>query len=332
MRRFVLRHKRLLLMGLGVGLLAWLVMRLGPSTIASALNQAGARIALLIVLYLAGTALVAFPWRWLLPAEARPGWAPLVASRLAAAAVNAIDPVFGVSGEPARLLWIRSPDWLPGTAGLIADRLLSSVAAALFLIATSAIVLAEEVVRPVYPMTALVLAAGWLAATLVFSRIVAGRGVVAPIARLVRRILRRPARDASPRQLEIDLRLRQLMMNGRALAVATALHSAGRIVLSAEVWVAVLILGYRLDLPMIIYLASIPSIIALVGAPVPGQLGVQEGGMVLACAVAGLDPRLGLAIVTLQRVRQVFSVALGGVILAVRRTAPAVQPPASDAG
>ena len=45
--------------------------------------------------------MVAMPWHWLLPREARPGAASTLVSRLAAAAVNAVDPVFGCEGRAA---------------------------------------------------------------------------------------------------------------------------------------------------------------------------------------------------------------------------------------
>jgi uncharacterized membrane protein YbhN (UPF0104 family) len=319
MRRFLRRHKRLLLTALGCALLAWLVARLGPATIVSALDEAGARIAWLLAIYLAGTAAVALPWRWLLPREARPGWMALLTSRLAASGVNAVDPVFGVSGEPCRLLWLGSGTLLAGTAGLLADRLLYWLATAIFLLACSAIVLSSGVVPRVHALVGFGLAAGWVAASVAFRQLAVGRGLVGPLARLIRRILRRPAREASAGQLEVDARLRELLSRPGPLVAGVALHLAGRILLAAETWIALLALDASLDFPRTVYVCAVPSIIALIGAPVPGQLGVQEGGMVLAFAAAGLDPRLGLAVVTLQRVRQLFSVALGGAVLAARR-------------
>jgi uncharacterized membrane protein YbhN (UPF0104 family) len=159
----------------------------------------------------------------------------------------------------------------------------------------------------------------------VFRRLALGRGVVGPVAELLRRVLRRPSRLVSPRQIEVDARLRELLSRPGPQVAGLALHLAGRIVLAAETWIALLALDVHVNPAVAVHVAAVPSIIALIGAPVPGQIGVQEGGMVLAFAAAGLDPRLGLAVVTLQRVRQLFSVALGGLILGARRAAPATS-------
>ncbi len=320
MRRFLGRHKRLLLVAVGCALLAWLVVRLGPAIIAAALEQAGPRIGWLLAVYLAGTALVALPWRWLLPHEMRPGLGATLASRIAAAGVNAIDPMLGVSGEPCRLLWLRAADRMAGAAALLADRVLFWSATGVFLAGASAVVLIAGVVPEIQAIVGLALAACWLGLAVVFRQLALGNGVVGPLARLARRILRRPPRSASPRQMEVDARLRAMLTRRGPQIAGLALHLAGRVILGGEVWIALLALDVRVDAAVAVYVAAVPSIIALVGTPVPGQLGVQEGGMVLAFAAAGLDPRLGLAVVTLQRVRQLFSVALGGLILAARRT------------
>src|SRR5262249_54051462 len=125
---------RLALALLGVVLVAVFVMRIGPAEVRAQLSRVGPSVLWLCVPYALGTALGAFPWAWLLPADARPSTPGLVVGRFAASGANALLPAFGMAGEPSRLLWLRRDRHAQGLAAILVDRALYNLASNLLLL------------------------------------------------------------------------------------------------------------------------------------------------------------------------------------------------------
>lgn len=98
------------------------------------------------------------------------------------------------------------------------------------------------------------------------------------------------------------------------------LHVLGRAVLGVEVYIAL----WSLDAPTLVrhavVLATVPVVTSLFASAIPSQIGVQEGAQALACAALGFDPALGLALVLLQRLRQLAFVPLTPLLIAGARS------------
>ncbi len=81
-----------------------------------------------------------------------------------------------------------------------------------------------------------------------------------------------------------------------------------------EVWLMALALGFHLSATHALALESLGMAARGAGFAVPGALGVQEGGLVLAAELLGVPAGMGLAVSVLKRLREVL-VGLAGLAL-----------------
>ena len=294
---------------------------LGWSRIAERLGSVGAWFGLVLAAYVGATLLYSLPLGMLLPR--RPPVIELLASRLAAVSVNAATPFLGVGGEPVRLLLLPPGDRRPaGFAALVVDRSAFLGASALFL-ALGAMVAGASVRLPTAVRVALP-AAGAVALGLAAALYLTQRrgGVTRPVARLLARLTRHGARFVDGAG-EIDQRVRALHAGDPArFGRMMAIHFAGRAMTLVEVIIAARLLGLTLGATGALLFATLPLAVDLAFSLVPSQLGIHEGSIALLAMALGLDPAAGVALVFLQRLRQLVFVAIGFALLAARRSRP----------
>lgn len=304
-------------------LLGVLVARLGPRTIARELVAAGPGVVWLVVVYGAGSAIGGVPWWLLLPREARPTLSGAIAARLAASGANAVLPMLGFGGEPVRLLWLRAGERPIGVAAIIVDRLLFVAGSAVFLLAGVIAVITTMRFPRTYVIAGVVgvsllalgtLGVGWLAAR---------HRLVGRIHGWVQRLRHRALAPAAGFGADVDAGVEAIVARGGGPLVASGLlHLLGRIVLGAEIYVGFLLLGVPLSPVEALIFASVPILLAFAGALVPSQIGLQEGAQTLVAAALGLPPHAAITVVLLQRGRQVVSVGVAWILIAVVRTRP----------
>jgi glycosyltransferase 2 family protein len=308
---------------IGLGLLVVLVARLGPAEVAAHIERAGPGAILLLVTYAAGTAIAALPWWLLLPRAARPSLGAAIASRFAAAGANALLPLFGVGGEPARLLWLAPGQRATGVAAIVLDRLLYAVASALFLLVGVLALFATTGVATHYVAAGAIAGLGLLAAAVLVAWLASRHRIAERIHGLVRRLT---GRGSGVRELDgfgerVDDALERMVARRRRLWL-------GRTVLGAEIFVGFALRDVPLSPAEALVFASVPVLLALVAGIVPSQFGVQEGGQALVAMLLGVPPSSAVAVVLLQRIRQVASVSIAWLLVsAVKR-----RPPAEDRG
>jgi hypothetical protein len=312
---------------IGISLVAIAVQRTGVGALRAELAQVGCKILWLFLAYAAGTAVAAVPWRLLLPTEARPGWGPTLMGRFAAAGISVLFPFLGV-GEGARLIWLRAADRPTGIAALIVDRLLFSLAGAFVLgAAVIAALRLPELPRGYYIGGALSALAMVLVAVAIAAAAARGQLVDGLIGRLVerlRRSLRKTAtsEEASPTSIAAaDGALRATLAGRKGPLVAgLALHVAARVLLAAEIYAGLWVLGADTTMMETLIFAAVPIALSVVGVVVPGQIGLQETVQMLVSQALGVSPTIGLALVLLQRARQLAFITLSLTLVALGRT------------
>jgi hypothetical protein len=312
---------------IGIGLVGIAVQRTGIGALRAELGQVGCKILWLFLAYAVGTAVAAVPWRLLLPTEARPGWGPTFMGRFAAAGISVLFPFLGV-GEGARLLWLRASDRPTGIAALIVDRLLFSLAGAFVLgAAVIAALRLPELPRGYYIGGALSALAMVLVAVAIAAAAARGRLVDGLVGRLVerlRRALRKTAtsQEASPTSIAAaDDALRAILSGSkRPLVAGLALHVAARVLLAAEIYAGLWVLGADTTMMETLIFAAVPIALSVIGVVVPGQIGLQETVQMLVSHALGVSPTIGLALVLLQRVRQLAFITLSLTLVALGRT------------
>lgn len=310
---------RILLLLVGAALVIVFVVRAGPGRIATELAGAGTRALWLLPLYALGTAVGAFPLAELLRQSDRPTTLGLVQGRFAASTANSLLPLFGVLGEPSRLLWLPAEAEARGIAAIAVDRLLYNGANGILLVAGAVVAATLTTLPTSIAVLAMVIGGLTLAATAVGLVLVARAGVGRRLHALLLRVLRRPN---APEDFgrAVDARLLELVRGPRGpLARALATHVVSRAILALEVPLGLFVLHAGATFAQATTLAVVPIAVSFAFSSIPSQIGVQEGAQTLVAQAIGLDPTVALSVVLLTRFRQlVFALLLPPLLASAR--------------
>lgn len=301
-------------------LLGALIARLGPAEIAGQLVRAGPGVVWMIAIYLLGTAIGAVPWYLLLPPGVRPRLVGAVAGRVAASGANAILPLLGIGGEPVRLLWLSSEARTAGVAAIIVDRLVYAAASAMFLVAGVVAVIETTDFPTTYVIAAALAATALVLLTAIGVWVAARHRMAGRIHRWIRRLRKRAVPSPQGFGEQVDEHVQRILVGRhRAPWLSLLLHLLGRVVLGAEVYVGFQLLDVALSPSEALIFASVPVLLAFVGAVVPSQIGVQEGAQTLVAVALGVPSSAAISVVLLQRIRQLVSVSLAWILIAAMR-------------
>lgn len=314
------RALRVIVLAGALLLMAVLLARLGPRRIAEQLASVGAGALWLLLAYALGTAIGALPWYLLLPRGARPTLRAAIASRFAASGANAIVPLFGLGGEPARLLWLGPAHRAAGVAAIVIDRVTYAVASALFLAAGAGAAIHVSGLPRAHAITAAAGAAALLALAALAIWLLARHRLGDRIHRLVRRLRRRAAPEGTSFGAEVDHQLDEILRRRGRVVIAVGLGVLARVAFGAEIYAGFRVLGVSLSPATALVFAAVPVLLAFVGAIVPSQLGIQEGSQALVARAIGLEPTTAVAVVLLQRIRQLVTAAFAWVLIATARS------------
>lgn len=320
-----LRVLRTVMLVLALLLLVRLVAHLGPSRIVEQLAAVGSQFAWLVVIYATGTAIGALPWYVLLRADDRPSLGGAIASRFAASGANAVIPLLGFGGEPVRLMWLRPAQRAAGTAAIILDRLTYGFASGLFLVAGACAAIWLTALPRAYVVGAVVAATCLLGGIAIVVAVLARGTVAARVHRLVRRVASRSGSEGPLFGERVDRELASMLERRRSLLLAIALGVLARIALGVEIYAGFHILGVSLSPAEALVFASVPVLLAFVGAVVPSQLGIQEGSQALVATALGVSPVIAVSVVLLQRLRSLLTAGAAWLVI-VTRHAPVEEP------
>ncbi len=306
----------------GIVLVALLVHRLGIRELRAALSRVGPSFIWMVVAYSAATAVAAIPWGMLIPGSMRPSWPAVLVSRFAASGVNVLLPFFGI-GETGRLLWMPKPAWPYGTAAIVAERLLFIAAGAPLIIVAACAVRPLPGVPPMVVVGSLLLALAIICATLTISALAAHGQLARRSARLLRRLgLRRAPSDDEERGQHAgaaplwDAALRDLLTGRKPrLLAALALQLVARLLFALEIYAGLRVLGLPAGWRETVVMSAVPIALSVLGTFVPGQIGIQEACQSLVAGALGIEPAAGLALVLLQRARQLLFIPLSLVLM-----------------
>ncbi len=97
----------------------------------------------------------------------------------------------------------------------------------------------------------------------------------------------------------------------KRLALGIFLHLLGWVAGGLEVFVMLRLLGIQANLVEGIVLEAMIQLIRTSSFFIPGNLGVQEGGLALILGFMGVEPSLGVVLSIMKRVRQIIWTAIG---------------------
>ncbi len=304
---------------LAIGILAYIVARIGVHALLDQLGQVGWGYTWILVIHAFALVIASIPWWVLLPVGRRPTLGGAIASRIFASGANAVLPLFGLGGELVRLVWLKKHDRASGVAALVVDRLMYGVASATLLAVGLVGLLHLPQLPDDYARTATIGVAVLLVLSAVGTIVALRTGMGARIHRLIQRFRKQVDHDTQfGDSVDRDMAT-MLQVRSAAPWLAWLLHSLARGLIGAEIVLGFYLLGAPLAWDEALVFAALPVILALAGAIVPSQLGVHEGAQALIATSLGISPTTAVAVVLLMRIRQLISAAIIGPMLLVRR-------------
>jgi putative membrane protein len=303
----------------GGGLLVWLLVRQNWSELGPTLMAVGPGIVWIALFHLVPMVMDTTGWRLLLPRANRPGFTRLLAMRWYGESVNALLPAAQIGGDllRGRLAYIEGVPGPAAAASIIADLALSVVTLAVFVV-FGAILLGVSA-RTSLAVAMLVTGASLGAISLVGVYLFRRFG---PPDRLLRWFTRHLPQSAvlalAGHASALHDALRGITTDRQAVAVSAGWQLAAWIAGTGEIWLALYFLGRPVSVVDAIVLESLLQAIRNAAFPVPGALGVQDGGLMLLAPLVGVGPDIGLAVSLLKRARETLLGVPGLAVLYLR--------------
>lgn len=284
-----------------------LVVANDAALVLRSIARVGWGIAAIVALHAGIIAITGVAWGIVARPLARHAFGLFVFLRWIREAINVLLPVVSVGGDlvGARLLTFWRVSGGVAGASVLVDLLIQAFAQFLFTVAGFGLLVAGGRAGAI---------AQWLATGLSIAAIALGGFYVAQRRRLFdlveRGVLAAARRFGASLATGIGLHdnLQRIHANRTALLGATLVHLSAWWLGVAEVWIALACMGAEPTLAEAIVLESLGQAVRDAAFPVPGALGVQEGGFLLIGQVYGLPADVALA---LSLVKRVPDVALG---------------------
>jgi hypothetical protein len=292
---------------LGVGLLASVVMRLGPDRIIAELQGLSRILPLVLALTGPKYVLQAAGWRTVLPPAMRPSWTDSIAATVTGDALGYLTWAGPFTGEPIRAMLTRhaAPVGV-GTAAGAAERLMYNVtAAALVVVVLVAAAIARGHLAEVVSWTAGVTAVVWL--------------VIVGTRRSVRedRRPRAPSRFAGRFRQSVEALGPFWSRRRRLLPLLATLCLLQHALLVAEGYAMLSALGADPSVTTALVFEAVTKLVNTAGILVPGRIGISEAGSAVLAGSLGFAASYGLSLALMRRLRALLWAAVGLALLPV---------------
>jgi putative membrane protein len=294
---------------LAVGLAAAvsLVAANDPASIAGLLLQAGWAVPAIVALHLPQTAFSALGWAPLVRDPRRPGWAVLFRLRWIRESVNNLLPVAQVGGEiaSAQLLARHGVAGAAVVASLVVDLATEMVAQVAF--AAAGLAALAALPHRSGDLSGLAVAgATGLAAAMAGAFIAAQRwGLFRLVERMLPDLGGRFGWLALGGAAGLHDAAASLYREPRRLWLSGAAHLVSWLLGTLEIWAGLHFLGADVGLAEALVIESLSQVLRSAGFFVPASIGVQEGALVLTCALFGIPAEQAVALSLLRRLRDI---------------------------
>ena len=288
----------------GLALLTGLIVHQGAGVVFAALAATGWGLAVVVAFHAVPLACSALGWR----ALTEPRWrqAPLAMGGVRAIreAIDNLLPVAQVGGEivGARLLTLRGVPVAVAGASIVLDMTMEVVTLIAFTLLGLGLLMVNG------QGDGLV---GWMLLGLAVAGASVGGFVVAQNAGLFKLVDWLIAKLAASWNLPayggmagLHEAVRASYARHGALAASAGWHMLSWITGAGEIWLVLHFMGTPISGVDALVLESLGHAVRSAAFPVPGALGVQEGGYMLLGAMVGLGPETGLALSLAKRVRE----------------------------
>jgi putative membrane protein len=291
----------------GIGLAVWLLSRYGVAQIIEVFARIGWLGMLAIVLvHLPQMLCSALGWQVIAGADRPKSRArTYLQLRWVREAVNNLLPAAQIGGEfvAARLLRRRGVPLATAIGGTIADLMLEMATQVLFTVV--GVVLLTRMVGH----TGLVetLTKGLLFAALIVATLFAAvwLGLAAVLESAVIRLGRSLGWPATGQVGGLHEALLACYRSPARVAAGASSHLLSWLLGGVEVWLVLHFFGRDIGIGPALIIESLGQAAKALGFAIPGAIGVQEGGYVVACRLLGVSPETAIALSLVKRLREV---------------------------
>jgi uncharacterized protein (TIRG00374 family) len=326
-----------LLTGVGVAILLYLVYRMGWRTIVANITHFGGWFAVILLVQMGWVVLQAAAW-YIIQNSLSPR-APFlffVRIKIISDTMNTVLPTANLGGDAMRAYLVKPRIPLKeGVPGILVDKTVESIAGTLFMACGILIAIVFFPLPRALALPALVCLLVLLVAItlLVFFQFrgfyrssMAIFGWIPPARRLLRR------KEALLRMLDRNLR-RLYRRGGARIQLAVGLHFLARLVGVLELLVVMWVLHQPVSFLGGWFISAAVTVANTILFMVPGHWGVQEGMYVLVLKSMYFSGSAGLSLAIIRRIRRLFLLGFGLVLLHLEKEAPEnaqVLPDAAD--
>ncbi|MBI3988719.1 MAG: flippase-like domain-containing protein [candidate division NC10 bacterium] len=312
---------RLILLVLGIALFTFLISQVGPSILFSHLRLLGWKLPILLLPYLMVYILDSVGWRYAL--GQRFSSIPLFtifSIRMAGESLNYLTPMASLGGEPlkAYLLNRRGVPLPQGLASLVVAKTIMIMAHLLFIVIGLLMAIRPSGAEgPFIAASVAAMATGIPAIALFFS--VQRRGLFSGLLKLTKAVrLKLPPlekREADFRSLDRII-ANFYLQDQWAFASSFTFFFIGWMVGSLEVYLLLTFLGMPVSLPTAVAIEALSTLAKAAAFFIPGSLGLQEGGNILAFLAFSLPSQAAMTFSLVRRGRELLWAGLGLLALA----------------
>jgi putative membrane protein len=299
----------------GAALFTVLLIRQGVMSVGAAIATAGWGIAAVAAFHFLPILLDAISWWALFPKADRPRWHSLFWMRWIGESISNLVPSAAVGGDivRARLATITGTPIATSAASVIVDVTLGVVTQIIFTL-LGLILLVKETGRTSFVGPTLV-------GTLIGIAAVAGfyfaqrRGMFRFVSVVITRLVKSAEWSSLVQSGEtLDQTVRALYARRRGVLACCAWTLISLVASSGEIWIALRALGLTATFMNAIILQSMAMTIRSAAFPVPGALGVQEGGYLVVGNLLGLPGEAAFAVSLIARFRD-LAVGIPGLVV-----------------
>ncbi len=313
-------------LALGVGLLIWMVRKIGFQDVLSSFQAIGWKMIWPIVLIAPTYFFYAYSWDLFLDRfEHVPSsfW-NLLKIKIAGEGANTLTPLNFMGGDPIRI-WLLSKS-VPveiGGASVAVDRTLHSLAtvAVIFFGIVAAVFKMD---LPPYASTLLEIAAGGILSLILFFLFFQTRGLFEKIVILLQKLRIKSFSDGTRKKIQdVDRYVGDFYRRDKLLFLGCfLLHFLGRLVGVVEVYMIAQFLGVPMGLWEALFFSAVIPVTNMVGSIVPGTIGVLEGVVSTLFLALHWSAADAVVLQIVRRIRAFFWIGLGVLVMGSYKIKP----------
>lgn len=309
----------LLFFAIGIGLLAYLIHKVGLQNVLQPFKDLGWNIFYVFLFPITWYSIQSFAWwRVLKDDKIDVSYFHVFLAKITGEAINTVTPVSFMGGDPYRIYMLQKKvSGSKSTSSVVIDRTMYMLAVLLLLFTAMVTAWINLPMPQTWKVAFPIFTAVLFLVFVIFVR-AQNKGLFGMVAKLLHKlgVQRKGIEDLKHKIEEIDHDVGRFYRKHKAhFFEIMILQYIGRALGIFEIYLIVQLMGYNVTLEHCLYLASLTILINMVFVFIPGSMGVMEGGYGALFHLLKLNSAYGIAIQLVRRVRAYFWIGIGLLII-----------------